>query len=58
MSDKTCANCKAFLIYDGEEVGSCQRHPPILIGDQCRFPPVNPLAWCLEWIGHKEIGRT
>ena len=50
MTTNTCGNCRAFLAFDGEEHGSCQRHPPTHIGEGtfC-FPGVSPMAWCLEW---------
>jgi hypothetical protein len=46
---RTCSTCRAYKIDDGDEAGSCQLHPPILVGDSFMFPGVHPLAWCLDW---------
>lgn len=46
---KTCSTCRAYKIDDGDMAGSCQLHPPILVGDGFMFPGVHPLAWCLDW---------
>lgn len=46
---RRCVTCRAFLVDDGDEMGSCQLHPPIPIGNVFMFPGVHPLAWCLDW---------
>ena len=60
MSERTCGSCRAFLAYDGYDVGSCQLHPPqLLLGvtvgvTDWVFPPVYPQAWCLDWTGKEK----
>lgn len=49
MTNRTCVTCRAFLISDGDDVGSCQLHPPTITESGCLFPVVHPLAWCLDW---------
>ena len=47
--DKICVSCRAFKIDDGDDIGSCQLHPPIAVSDCFMFPGVHPHAWCLDW---------
>lgn len=46
---RSCMTCQAFLVDDGDDIGSCQRHPPICVGNSFLWPGVHPLAWCLDW---------
>lgn len=48
--EKLCAHCRAFKIDDGDDIGSCQLHPPVAVSDSFMFPGVHPLAWCLDWV--------
>lgn len=51
-----CMTCKAFKIDDGDSIGSCQLHPPVLVGDGFMFPGVHPLCWCLDWQARQPKG--
>lgn len=46
---RSCLTCQAYKVDDGDDLGSCQLHPPVLVGDGFMFPGVHPLAWCLDW---------
>lgn len=45
----TCGTCKAFLIFDGDDTGSCNLHPPVVTESGSLWPVVNCKAWCLDW---------
>lgn len=51
-----CMTCKAFKIDDGDSIGSCQLHPPVLVGNGFMFPGVHPLCWCLDWQARQPKG--
>lgn len=56
MTEKICKNCAHWdCLGDGEEIGNCQRFPPIAAGkDKCGdfwfgFPDAHSEDWCGEW---------
>lgn len=60
---RKCESCKYFQKVLGDYKGSCHRFPPQfsvaggLLGDTSytRFPRVDTMDWCGEWIPVKEI---